>query len=204
MLRIGLTGGIASGKTTAAQILHDLGAATFDADRIVAELYRPGAPGAKEVERLFGSDLIAPDGSVSKPALANLAFSDPAKRTALEAAIHPLVIERIRRAFAEARSAGANVAVAEASQLLEGGYEREFDRVLLVVAPLATRLARGQARGSSRADMDRRVAGQLAEEAARTKADDVIENGGTREDLRRRVEGLYRRWIAPNAPPATV
>ena len=135
MIRIGLTGGIASGKSVAAKILHDFGAVVFDADAIVAALYAPGAPGAAAVERLFGREILDAGGAVAKPALAKLAFDDPGSRRRLEEAIHPLVIAEIRRRFAEAEGAGAKAAVAEASQLLEGGYGKEFDRVLLVVAP---------------------------------------------------------------------
>lgn len=195
MLRVGLTGGIGSGKSAAARILHDSGAATVDADRIVAALYAPGSAGTAAVARLFGAAMLEPDGAVSKAALGTLAFRDPEARRRLEAAIHPLVVAEIRRRFAEAERAGAPVAVAEASQLLEAGYAGEFDRVVLVVAPRAVRLARAEARGISRAEAERRMDAQMAEEKARALADDVVDNAGTVEDLRKRVEALYRSWI---------
>ena len=194
MLRIGLTGGIASGKSTAARILHDFGATVFDADRIVADLYGPGGEGAEAVERLFGPSFLDGSGGVSKPELAAAVFSDPGKKRALEAAIHPLVIAEIRCRLAEADRAGATVAVAEASQLLEGGYGGEFDRILLVVAPRSARLERAETRGMPRAETERRIAAQMPDEEARAKADDVVENIGTVEDLRKKVEKLYRGW----------
>ena len=200
MIRIGLTGGIAAGKSAAAKILHDLGARVFDADAIVAELYRPGAAGSREVERLFGSGMLDPGGAVSKASLAKLAFGDPDSRRRLEAAIHPLVIAEIRRRFAEAEAAGAPAAVAEASQLLEGGYAGEFDRVLLVVAPRAVRLDRAERRGISREDAERRMAAQMPDATARAKADDVVDNAGTLEELRQELGNAYRRWIDARSP----
>src|SRR5580765_5650615 len=106
MLRIGLTGGLASGKSTVARFLAGLGAAVFDADEIVADLYRRGGEGARAVRELFGEG-------------------------ALDARIHPLVRREIERRFAEARERGAKVAVAEASQLLEAKTESAYDGVLL-------------------------------------------------------------------------
>jgi len=194
VIRVGLTGGIASGKSAAARILHDFGAAVFDADAIVAALYAPGAPGAAAVERLFGPQFLDAGGAVAKPALAKVAFDDPGSRRRLEAAIHPLVIAEIRRRFAEAERAGATVAIAEASQLLEGGYAGEFDRVLLLTAPLPVRLARARARGLPPEEAERRIGAQMAEEDARAIADDVVENAGTVEELRASLAPLYRMW----------
>jgi len=195
VIRIGLTGGIASGKSAAARILHDFGAAVFDADAIVAELYASGAPGAKAVEEIFGAYVLDRGGAVSKPSLANLAFTDAGSRRRLEAAIHPLVIAEIRHRFAEAKRAGSKAAVAEASQLLEGGYGKEFDRILLVVAPRSVRLARAEARGMPREETERRIAAQMPEEDARALADDVVENAGTVEELREKLGASYRSWI---------
>jgi dephospho-CoA kinase len=195
VIRIGLTGGIASGKSAAARILHEFGAVVIDADAIVAALYVPGAPGAAAVERLFGPEMLDAGGAVAKPALAKLAFDDPGSRRRLEEAIHPLVLAEIRRRFAEAERAGATAAVAEASQLLEGGYRKEFDRVLLVVAPPPLRLERAQARGLAPAEAERRIAAQMAEEEARPFAHDVVENAGTVEELREKLGRLYRSWI---------
>lgn len=194
MLRVGLTGAIAAGKSTVGQILHESGATVFDADRIVADLYRPGAEGSRAVERLFGRELLDESGAVSKTALARLAFDDRAARRKLEAAIHPLVAAEIRRRFADAERGGAGIAVAEASQILEGGYRKEFDRILLVVAPDETRVTRGEGRGVSAAETRRRSAAQLSPVQARASADDVIENAGTLAELREEVAALCARW----------
>jgi dephospho-CoA kinase len=188
-----LTGGIASGKSTVATILHDFGAAVLDADGIVADLYAPGNAGASAVEKLFGKEFVTREGAADKAKIAREVFRDPAARKRLEAAIHPLVVARIRRHFADAEKAGASLAVAEASQIFEEGYEKEFDRVIAVVAPESVRLARRAERGISREETLRRIEAQISEAAARQKADDVIENAGTIEDLRAKVAALYEK-----------
>ena len=194
MLRIGLTGGLASGKSEVASILRSLGAVVFDADQIVRDLYAPGAPGEEASRELFGDDVLGPDGRVDRAKIAAIVFRDPAARHALEARIHPLVQAERGRRFAEAEHSGARVAVAEASQLLEAKTEADYDRIVVVVAPEAERLRRWLAKGGDDEDARRRMAAQLSADAARSRADDVIVNDGTLEDLRRKVTELYERW----------
>ena len=194
MLRVGLTGGLASGKSTVAGILRELGAAVFDADAIVRALYAPGGAGAAAAHDLFGDDVLGPDGRIDRARIAEKVFADPAARHALEARIHPLVGAERARLFAEAAKAGARVAVAEASQLLEAKTEADYDRVLLVVAPEAERLRRWEEKGGDAEDARRRIAAQIAPEAARARATEVIVNDGTPEDLRRKVEAVFRGW----------
>jgi dephospho-CoA kinase len=194
VLRVGLTGGLASGKSEVAAILRDLGAVVFDADAIVRELYAPGAPGEAAARTLFGDRVLGPDGRVERSRIAEIVFADPAARHALEARIHPLVRAECARRFGEAERSGARVAVAEASQLLEERSESNFDRVLLVVAPDADRMLRWTAKGGDEEDARRRMAAQISPDAACERAHDVIVNDGTLADLRRKVTELYRRW----------
>lgn len=196
MLRVGLTGGLASGKSTVAAILRDLGAVVFDADRIVRDLYADGAAGALAAKELFGDAVLGPDGAIDRSKIAGIVFSDPARRHALEARIHPLVQAERARLFAEAEKAGARVAVAEASQLLEARTESGYDRVLLIVAPEEARIRRWKDGGGDPEDARRRIAAQLPPEAAALRAHDVLVNEGTLSQLRERVEELWRRWIA--------
>jgi dephospho-CoA kinase len=196
MLRIGLTGGLASGKSTVAEILEDLGAAVLDADEVVRALYREGGAGAAAARDLFGDAVLGPDGRVDRTRIAAIVFSGPAARHALEARIHPLVAEERRRFFAEAEKAGARVAVVEASQLLEAGTESDYDRVVLVMAPEEERIRRWGEGGGDPEDARRRISAQLRAEVARERADDVIVNNGTLEDLRRKVTELFRQWTA--------
>lgn len=194
MLRIGLTGGLASGKSTVAAYLSALGAAVFDADRIVADLYRPGGPGEAAALELFGAEVLDGHGSVDRTRLARIVFTDPAKRHALESRIHPLVGAEIERLFEEARRKGVPVAVAEASQLLEAASENHCDRVLLVVAPDEERIRRWSEKGGDRDDARRRMAAQISPEDARRRATDVLVNDGSLEELEEKVRELFRRW----------
>ena len=194
MLRVGLTGGLASGKSTVAEMLEELGAAVLDADEIVRALYREGGAGAEAARKLFGDAVTGPDGRVDRVRIAALIFSDPAARHALEASIHPLVRSERDRFFAESERRGVPVAVVEASQLLEARTEADYDRVLLVMAPEEERVRRWGEKGGDPEDARRRISAQIREEAARERVHDVIWNGGNREDLRRKVEELYRRW----------
>ncbi len=196
MLRVGLTGGLASGKSTVAEILEDLGAAVLDADAIVRALYREGGAGAGAARDLFGDSVVGPDGRIDRTRIAAVVFSDPAARHALEARIHPLVAEARARFFAEAEKAGARVAVVEASQLLEAGTASDYDRVLLVMAPEEERIRRWGEGGGDPEDARRRISAQMRAEIARERSDDVVVNNGTLEDLRRKVTDLFRRWTA--------
>ena len=198
MLKIALTGGLATGKSTVAARLAELGATVFDADRIVEELYAPGGQGTRAAAELFGEGILGPGGQPDRSRIAAIVFSDASKRRALEARIHPLVRAEIRRRFEEAERQGAPVAVAEASQILESGSERDYDRTLLVVAPEAERLRRWELRGGSREDGRRRIAAQIPPEEAVLRATDVLVNDGSPSELRRRVDEIYRRWVEGN------
>ena len=195
MLRIGLTGGLGSGKSTVAAVLAGLGAAVFDADRIVRDLYAPGGPGESAARDLFGNEVVNDDG-VDRVRIAEIVFSDPQKRHALEARIHPLVRARIEQRFEQARRSGAPVAVAEASQLLEARTEGAYDRVLLVVAPEAERLRRWEEKGGEADDARRRMAAQIDPAEAAARATDVLVNDGSLDELRQKTEAIYRRWTS--------
>ena len=197
MLRIGLTGGLASGKSTVARLLARRGAVVFDADAIVRDLYLPGGEGAAAARELFGDAVVDSAGQVDRALIAALVFSDPNKRHDLEARIHPLVGREILRRFDEAERSGASVAVAESSQLLETKTESRYDRVVLVVAPEAARLARWEAKGGDAADARRRIDAQISPSSAFDRADDVIVNDGTLEELEAKVEETWRRWTNP-------
>jgi dephospho-CoA kinase len=201
VLRIGLTGGLASGKSTVARMLAERGAAVFDADEIVRSLYAPGAAGAEAARELFGDRVAGPGGGVDRSRIAEIVFRDPAARHALEARIHPIVRAERARLFHEAEQADVAVAVIEASQLLESGTESDYDRILLVVAPEAERLRRWEEKGHDAEDGRRRMAFQIAAEAARARAHDVLVNDGSLDELRRRVAALYARWTSEAETP---
>ena len=196
MLRVGLTGGLASGKSTVARMLADRGAAVFDADALVREMYQPGGAADHAARDLFGGEVLDASGAVDRMKIAEVVFRDPARRHALEARIHPIVSEERERRFGQAAWAGAKVAVCEASLLFEAGTEREYDRVLLVTAPEEERVRRWVERGGNEEDARRRIAAQMPAEEAAKRAHDVIVNAGSPEDLRRQVESVWAHWLA--------
>ena len=174
-LTVGLTGGLASGKSTVARRLARAGFTVVDADRLVAELHRPNAPGARAVEQLLGPELLTPDGAVDKAAVARRVFADTSARERLEGVLFPLVRQR----FHEIAATTEGVVVLEATKLVESGLAQDFDVVVTVEAPGPIRLARAQRRGLTLAEAKSRMRAQATESARRAAADGVIENRGS-------------------------
>ncbi|MCY3965904.1 MAG: dephospho-CoA kinase [Acidobacteria bacterium] len=188
-LRVGLTGGIASGKSTVGAMLAELGCVVTDADALVAELYRSGQPGAQAVADLFGPQMLRADGSVDKDALGRAVFADPASRKRLEQAIHPLVGQRYLEILDSAGD-GA-VVVFEVPLLAETGGRGRYDAVVTVEAPAALRLDRAVRRGLDRDQAAARMEAQARSEDRRAAADFVIENTGNLAELRAHVEAVH-------------
>jgi dephospho-CoA kinase len=178
-----------------ARLLADRGAAVFDADELVRELYLPGGSGARAARDLFGDAVLDASGNVDRSRIAEIVFHDADRRRELEALLHPLVREERERRFGQAAWAGAKVAVCEATLLFEAGTEGEYDRVLLVTAPAEERIRRWIERGGTLDDARRRIAAQMSPAEAARRADDVIVNDGSAEALRRQVEEVWARWL---------
>jgi len=195
---VGLTGGLASGKTTAAGVFRELGAAVFDADAIVKDLYRPGGEGTNAARDLFGDSVLDSKGAVDRGRVALIVFQDAAKRKQLEDRLHPLVRQEIARRFETAEKRGAIVGIAEASQLLETKTEDCYDRVVLVTADPAERIRRWTSKGNEATDGRRRIASQISQEEAKKRVTDIIDNDGSFEALRRQVQALYLKWTTPS------
>ncbi|HEX7128104.1 MAG TPA: dephospho-CoA kinase [Thermodesulfobacteriota bacterium] len=192
LLVVGLTGGIASGKSTVSAMLEALGIPVIDADRLAREVVEPGRPAFAEVVAAFGPEVVAPDGRLDRARLGAIVFADPAARARLEAIVHPRVFEAERARLAEiARRDPGGVAVVDAALLLESGNARWMDAVVLVAAPRETQIERlvGR-RGLSRAEAEARVAAQWPLERKRALADYEIDNGGSLESTRRQVAAL--------------
>lgn len=187
-LLVGLTGGLAAGKSTVARLLAERGATVVDADRLVADLYRAGEAGAARVRELFGDEVLRDDGGVDHAKLSARAFADPDARRRLEGAIHPLVGERFRQIADRA----GGIVVLEATLLVEAGWASSFDLVVTVEAPLELRLARAVARGLDAAEARRRLEAQGSGEARRAAAQRVLHNDGDPEHLREQVDALMR------------
>jgi dephospho-CoA kinase len=192
MLHVGLTGNVASGKSTVAARLASLGATVLDADRYAREALAPGTPSLARVVERFGPAVIGPDGALDRPALGRIVLRDSDARRDLEAIVHPEVARRRAVDLAEARSRGDRVVVSDVPLLFEAELEREFDEIVLVHAPEAARLSRLTAgRGMSEPDALAVMASQGDADAKRHRAHHVIENDGSLDALLGRVDALW-------------
>jgi len=189
-LLVGLTGGLASGKSTVAGLLAKAGCHVVDADELVAELYAPGQAGAREIAGIAGGDVLTAEGAVDRPALAEKLFADSELRDAVESAIHPLVRQRFEEI---ADTSQAEIVVLEATLLVEAGYPPDFDLVVSVEAPLAARLARAVERGLTEAQARARLEAQGTGEDRRRGSDIELDNSGSLHDLEGAVGWLMTR-----------
>jgi dephospho-CoA kinase len=191
---IGLTGGIGSGKSTVAAILRELGAHVIDADKVGHDVYLPGTEGFRRVVDAFGPGIVAADGTIDRVRLGARVFADAAELARLNGLVHPLIGEEIRRRMtAVLAQADGRPIVVEAAIMLEAGW-RFFDQIWVVVVARETAIARvTSSRGLSRADVERRIDAQTSNDERRRVATVVIENDGTLQDLRSRVEAEWRR-----------
>ena len=191
-MRVGLTGGVASGKSTVSRMLAELGAVVIDADLLAREAVDRGTDGLAEVVAAFGPEVLTPEGDLDRPALGALVFADATKRRALEAVIHPRV--RARAAEIEASAPEGAVVVHDIPLLAETGQAAAFDAVVVVDVPTEVQVERMvRDRGWSPEEAESRIAAQATREERRAIATYVIENTGTIEDLRRRVAEVFAR-----------
>lgn len=198
-MRVGLTGGIASGKSTVSAILRDLGAVVIDADRLAREVVAKGTPGLRRVVDAFGPEVLTAAGEMDRPKVGALVFADDERRRQLEAIIHPLV--RARSAELEEAAGPGAVVVHDIPLLVETGQADRFDAVLVVDVPTEVQVERMvRDRGWDELEARTRIAAQATREerlaVAERPGGHLIENTGTREDLRRRVTEVFDRLVA--------
>ena len=199
ILRVGLTGGIASGKSTVARTLAGLGCVIIDADAIVARLYRPGEAGHEALVRAYGREILRPDGEIDRPKVAAIAFVDDASAKKLNALIHPLVIdeeERVITAEAQRFPDRDRIVVVEATLLLESGGKKRYDRIVVVDSAQPLQMDRAVRRGMNRQDAERRNARQMSSAERRRLADYIIENNGDIHALEAETLRLYEKLVA--------
>lgn len=193
-IRVGLTGGIASGKSTVSRLLASLGAVVVDADLLAREVVAQGTPGLAAVVEEFGAQVLAADGSLDRPALGAVVFADDERRRALEAIIHPLV--RAAGAELEAGADAGAVVVHDIPLLVEVGRAEEFDAVVVVDVPVEVQLDRMVTdRGMTPEDARARIDAQASREERLAVADHVVDNTGTLDDLAERVGELHRALL---------
>jgi len=193
-LRIGLTGGIASGKSTVTQRFAELGVPVIDADVAARSVVERGKPGLEQVVRRFGPGVLDASGNLDRLALRALIFSDRASRQALDAILHPLIRADMEQQAAAAQGPYLVMAI---PLLIEGGRPRDrIDRVLVVDVDEALQLKRVQARdGSSLTEARAILASQAGREARLAAADDVLRNSGSVADLRQAVDRLHEKYL---------
>ncbi len=191
MLRLGLTGGIASGKSAVAAMLREMGFAVLDADSLAHRLIGPGQPAYAEVLQEFGQAVLAPDGRVDRAKLSAIVFADRARLDRLNAIVHPRVAEAVFRQFEEWQRGGTrDAAFVEAALLIESGIHKKLDGLVVAWCEPEQQLERLVARGLSEAEARRRIGAQLPVEEKLRLATEKIDCSGSLEETRRQVAAL--------------
>ncbi|MGW5659091.1 dephospho-CoA kinase [Streptomyces sp. NPDC003758] len=194
MLKVGLTGGIGSGKSEVSRLLVERGAVLIDADRIAREVVAPGTPGLAAVVEAFGEDILTADGSLDRPRLGSIVFADPDKLAVLNSIVHPLVGARSREL--ETTADDDAVVVHDVPLLAENGLAPLYDLVIVVDASPATQLDRlVRLRGMTEEDARARMAAQAPREKRLEVADIVIDNDVPLEQLKRRVRDVWEELV---------
>jgi dephospho-CoA kinase len=190
MLLVGLTGGIASGKSTVSAMLAELGAEVIDADHIARQVVMPGTPAWCKLRDHFGPGVLHPDGQLDRQALADIVFADKSKLALLNEITHPAIFARIADLL-EAHHGQDVVVVLDAALLIEAGLADGVDVVIVVHSPREIQVDRLAAKGVGSQDARNRIASQLEPEKRLARADIVIDNSGSLEDLGRQVDKLW-------------
>ena len=196
MFVIGLTGGIGTGKSLVSETLKRLGAAVIDVDAVGHEVYRKGTEGHRAIVGAFGPKVVDPDGEIDRATLGELVFGSPEALARLNSLVHPRMRESVLRRLGILEEAGTGVTVVEAAILLEAGWDDMVDEVWVVTAPPDAVRGRLLERfGGDEEAIAARVRSQMPQEDRRRAADAIIDNGGSVEDLRSRVERVFSTRI---------
>lgn len=203
MLKIGLTGAIASGKSLVSQMFTELGAHTIDADRIAHELMKPGEPAYDEVVRAFGNDILNPDKTVNRGKLAEVAFDKRRPRIyELNRILHPGVIQKYESSMEEiGRREPDAIVILEAALLLEAGLRKRFNGIVVVTCKPQQRIERWAQRfhldpEAAKTEVTRRMMAQAPDEAKIQAADYVVDNSGAVEETKKQVQKLYQALLS--------
>lgn len=191
---IGVTGGIGSGKSSVMRAFQAKGIEAVDADDMARVVVEPGQPALKAIAERFGPDILTPDGTLNRPTLRAIIFTDPDAKTWLEALLHPLINRELRSRLAAARG---SYALLVSPLLFETGQDKLVDRILVVDVPESLQLARASARdGADPEQIQRIMASQMSRAERLKRADDLLDNTGSLVDLEKRVEELHRGYLA--------
>lgn len=194
MRKIGLTGGIGSGKSTVAALFAEHGFPVVDADQIARDVVQPGQPALPELADAFGQDILLNDGTLNRAELARRAFSSPERTQLLNSITHPRIKEESHRQFQALEAAGAAAVIFDMPLLVDLGWHRDMDLVIVVDVPPEVRIQRlVRYRGLDEEDARHRVDAQISDAERLAAADVVIDNSGSLEDVRRRVKEVIVR-----------
>ena len=200
-MNVGLTGGIACGKSTVSRMLEACGAAIVDADRIAREVVRPGTPALDEIREAFGAGVLTPEGELDRKRLGSIVFADPKARRRLESITHPRIRAEMLRQMTEWNEKDPDkLVVLDIPLLYESGLENKYDfaEIIVVYIPREMQIERLMQRdGLSRQEAERRLAAQWPIEEKRSRADVVIDNSGTLQDTERQVRAYYASRSRP-------
>jgi dephospho-CoA kinase len=195
MLRVGLTGGIASGKSTVAFMLRERDCQVLEADPLGHELLEPGQSAYDEVVREFGDGILGPGDKVDRQKLGAIVFSNPAKRARLNQILHPRILEVARQWFSALdRPGGPELAVVEAALIIEAGFHKELDKLIVCWSRPEQQLARLVERGLTNEQAALRIASQMPTEEKRALADEVIDCSGSIEETERQVKAMLAKF----------
>lgn len=196
-LLVGLTGGIATGKSTVSEIFRHLGCVVIDADVLARDVVEPGEPAYAAIVAEFGPGILQHDGALDRKKLGAVVFADPEKRKRLEAITHPRIRERFARRLGELGEQGfAGIVIFDAPVMIESGNYQTMDRLVVVVTDAATQRARALARDGDREEIERRIASQMPLAEKVRLADYVIDNSGGREATIVEVRRVYAALLA--------
>ena len=189
MLKVGLTGSIAVGKSYVVSVLAELGCVTFDADKVAHSVMEPGRPAYDDIVSEFGDGVLAADSSIDRQKLGAIVFANEARRKRLNEIVHPRVIEEQNRLLAEAEAKHPEgIAIIDAALMIESGGYKRFDKLIVVYCDRETQIERLMQRNRiTREDAERRVAAQMSSNEKRKYADYEIDTTGTFEETRQRV-----------------
>jgi dephospho-CoA kinase len=202
MLKVALTGGIATGKSHVLEQFRRRGVPCLDSDALAHGVESAGTEATAAIAARFGSGVLADDGSVDRKKLGPLVFADPAARKELEGIVHPAVYRAIAAGLRAFELSGPYpLAVVDVPLLYETGHERDFDRVIVTACAADMQLARLRERGMTESDARQRLAAQWPADAKTSRADFVIDTGGTFEDTERQIEQVYRAILSAHGRP---
>ena len=195
MLKVGLTGSIAVGKSFVLSEFRKLGCATLDADQVARDVVEPGTPGLERVVEAFGRSVINPDGSLDRGKLGSVVFADEEKRLQLNSILHPLVFEVQNRWLAEQNAANPDgIAIVDAALMIESGGYRRFDRLIVVWCEPELQLERLMSRNKlSRIEAEKRIASQMSQDDKKKYADFLIDTSGSFDETRRQTAEVFRQ-----------